>query len=43
MAASRMKTWFPTTAHPLVISAPMDFVTNAKLATEVTKAGGLGT
>ncbi|KAI0834500.1 FMN-dependent 2-nitropropane dioxygenase [Hypoxylon sp. FL0890] len=42
MASSRMRSWFPTTSHPLVVSAPMDFVANAKLATEVTKAGGLG-
>ncbi|KAH7041457.1 2-nitropropane dioxygenase [Microdochium trichocladiopsis] len=42
MAATLMRRWFPTTSHPLVISAPMDFVTNARLATEVTKAGGLG-
>ncbi|KAI6087233.1 FMN-dependent 2-nitropropane dioxygenase [Hypoxylon rubiginosum] len=42
MAGSRMKSWFPTTSYPLIVSAPMDFVTNPKLATEVTKAGGLG-
>ncbi|KAI0378695.1 FMN-dependent 2-nitropropane dioxygenase [Hypomontagnella monticulosa] len=42
MASSRMKSWFPTTSHPLIVSAPMDFVTNSRLATEVTKAGGLG-
>ncbi|KAI0004750.1 FMN-dependent 2-nitropropane dioxygenase [Xylariaceae sp. FL0662B] len=42
MAGSRMKSWFPKTSHPLIISAPMDFVTNPRLATEVTKAGGLG-
>ncbi|OTA94681.1 hypothetical protein M434DRAFT_252914 [Hypoxylon sp. CO27-5] len=42
MASSRMKSWFPTTSSPLIVSAPMDFVTNPKLATEVTKAGGLG-
>lgn len=42
MAASRMKSWFPTTTYPLIVSAPMDFVTNSKLAAEVTKAGGLG-
>ncbi|KAI1409491.1 FMN-dependent 2-nitropropane dioxygenase [Hypoxylon sp. FL1857] len=42
MASSRMRSWFPTTSFPLVVSAPMDFVTNPKLATEVTKAGGLG-
>ncbi|KAH9899074.1 FMN-dependent 2-nitropropane dioxygenase [Xylariomycetidae sp. FL2044] len=41
-SSSRMKRWFPTTAHPLIVSAPMDFVTNPRLATEVTKAGGLG-
>ncbi|XXH04361.1 hypothetical protein Hte_010775 [Hypoxylon texense] len=42
MAGSRMKSWFPTTSYPLLVSAPMDFVTNPRLATEVTKAGGLG-
>ncbi|KAI0097130.1 inosine monophosphate dehydrogenase [Daldinia grandis] len=42
MAASRMKSWFPTTASPLIISAPMGGVTNIRLAAEVTKAGGLG-
>ncbi|KAI0844523.1 inosine monophosphate dehydrogenase [Daldinia vernicosa] len=42
MTASRMKSWFPTTASPLIISAPMAGVTNIKLAAEVTKAGGLG-
>ncbi|KAI1259128.1 2-nitropropane dioxygenase [Xylariaceae sp. FL1019] len=39
---SRMRRWFPGTAHPLVVSAPMDFVTNAKLASEVSKAQGFG-
>ncbi|KAI1338275.1 FMN-dependent 2-nitropropane dioxygenase [Xylariaceae sp. FL0016] len=42
MAGSRMKQWFPGTSYPLIVSAPMDFVTNPKLATEVVKAGGLG-
>ncbi|KAI0481261.1 FMN-dependent 2-nitropropane dioxygenase [Xylariaceae sp. FL0804] len=42
MAGSRMKSWFPRVSLPLVVSAPMDFVTNPRLATEVTKAGGLG-
>jgi len=42
MASTIMKRWFPFANHPLIISAPMDFVTNARLATEVTKAGGLG-
>ncbi|OTB11884.1 hypothetical protein K445DRAFT_26141 [Daldinia sp. EC12] len=42
MAGSRMKSWFPTTASPLVVSAPMKGVANIKLAAEVTKAGGLG-
>ncbi|KAI1654567.1 inosine monophosphate dehydrogenase [Daldinia decipiens] len=42
MAASRMKSWFPTTASPLIISAPMGGVANIRLAAEVTKAGGLG-
>ncbi|KAK7966493.1 uncharacterized protein PG986_000770 [Apiospora aurea] len=39
---TRMQRWFPTTASPLIVSAPMDFVTNATLASEVSKAGGLG-
>ncbi|KAK6833550.1 Nitronate monooxygenase [Apiospora arundinis] len=39
---SRMQRWFPTTSSPLIVSAPMDFVTNATLASEVSKAGGLG-
>ncbi|KAI1075487.1 FMN-dependent 2-nitropropane dioxygenase [Whalleya microplaca] len=42
MAGSRMKSWFPKSSYPLIISAPMDFVTNPRLATEVTKAGGFG-
>ncbi|KAK9423876.1 putative 2-nitropropane dioxygenase [Seiridium unicorne] len=42
MAASRMKSWFPTTSSPLIVSAPMAFATNVQLASEVTKAGGLG-
>lgn len=41
-AASSMKKWFPTTSSPLIVSAPMAYVTNVQLATEVTKAGGLG-
>ncbi|KAK8101357.1 hypothetical protein PG999_011731 [Apiospora kogelbergensis] len=41
-ARSRMQRWFPTTSSPLIVSAPMDFVTNATLASEVSKAGGLG-
>lgn len=43
MATTRMKNWFPTTSSPLIVSAPMAYVTNVQLATEVTKAGGLGT
>ncbi|KAI2470502.1 FMN-dependent 2-nitropropane dioxygenase [Annulohypoxylon bovei var. microspora] len=42
MASSRMRSWFPNTSYPLVISAPMEGVANSRLATEVTKAGGLG-
>ncbi|ETS75707.1 hypothetical protein PFICI_12651 [Pestalotiopsis fici W106-1] len=41
-AVASMKKWFPTTSSPLIVSAPMAFVTNVQLATEVTKAGGLG-
>ncbi|KAI0016126.1 FMN-dependent 2-nitropropane dioxygenase [Xylariomycetidae sp. FL0641] len=40
--ATRMKAWFPGTESPLVVSAPMDFVVNPRLATEVVKAGGFG-
>ncbi|KAI1201218.1 FMN-dependent 2-nitropropane dioxygenase [Nemania serpens] len=39
---SRMQRWFPGTAHPLIVSAPMAFVANSKLATEVSLANGLG-
>ncbi|KAI0389748.1 FMN-dependent 2-nitropropane dioxygenase [Xylariaceae sp. FL0594] len=42
MAAKRMQEWFPGTETPLVVSAPMAGVTNARLACEVVKAGGLG-
>lgn len=37
-----LKEWFPAATYPLIISAPMLFTANEKLATEVTKAGGLG-
>jgi NAD(P)H-dependent flavin oxidoreductase YrpB (nitropropane dioxygenase family) len=43
MAGSLLQKWFPQTAKPLIISAPMFTVCNGKLAAEVTKAGGLGT
>ncbi|KAK8066591.1 2-nitropropane dioxygenase [Apiospora hydei] len=33
---TRMQRWFPTTASPLIVSAPMDFVTNATLASEAS-------
>ncbi|KAI1739887.1 FMN-dependent 2-nitropropane dioxygenase [Xylaria scruposa] len=39
---SRMQRWFPGTAHPLIVSAPMAFVSNPKLASEVSRADGLG-
>ncbi|KAI2638312.1 FMN-dependent 2-nitropropane dioxygenase [Xylaria nigripes] len=39
---SRMQRWFPGTANPLIASAPMGFMSNAKLASEVTRAEGLG-
>ncbi|KAI1435106.1 FMN-dependent 2-nitropropane dioxygenase [Xylaria sp. CBS 124048] len=39
---TRMQRWFPGTASPLVVSAPMAFVTSPKLASEVTRADGLG-
>ncbi|KAF2972122.1 hypothetical protein GQX73_g1420 [Xylaria multiplex] len=39
---SRMQRWFPATASPLIVSAPMAGVTNPKLASEVIRAKGLG-
>ncbi|KAI5920473.1 FMN-dependent 2-nitropropane dioxygenase [Camillea tinctor] len=39
---TRMGELFPTTSHPLIISAPTLKVSNGRLAAEVTKAGGLG-
>ncbi|KAI0432187.1 FMN-dependent 2-nitropropane dioxygenase [Xylaria sp. FL1042] len=39
---SRMQRWFPGTAHPLVVSAPMAGITNPTLASEVVRASGLG-
>ncbi|KAI0554359.1 FMN-dependent 2-nitropropane dioxygenase [Xylaria curta] len=41
-AESRMQRWFPGTAHPLIVSAPMAFISNPKLASEVSRADGLG-
>ncbi|KAI0455226.1 FMN-dependent 2-nitropropane dioxygenase [Xylaria acuta] len=38
----RMQRWFPGTAHPLIVSAPMAFISNPKLASEVSRADGLG-
>ncbi|OTA99340.1 hypothetical protein M426DRAFT_325196 [Hypoxylon sp. CI-4A] len=42
MAGSRTKSWFPTTSNPLIVNAPMLGVASPKLASEVTKASGLG-
>lgn len=42
MAMSRMQRWFPATARPLIVSAPMDFVANARMAAEVSRVGGFG-
>ncbi|KAI0805333.1 FMN-dependent 2-nitropropane dioxygenase [Xylaria sp. FL0064] len=39
---SRMQRWFPGTARPLIVSAPMAGITNPTLASEVVRAGGLG-
>ncbi|KAI1419158.1 FMN-dependent 2-nitropropane dioxygenase [Xylaria sp. FL1777] len=39
---SRMQRWFPGTAHPLIVSAPMAGITNPRLASEVVRANGLG-
>ncbi|KAI0199925.1 hypothetical protein F4808DRAFT_430827 [Astrocystis sublimbata] len=42
MPTTRMVRWFPNTAYPLIVSAPMAFVSNHKLACEVSAANGLG-
>lgn len=39
---SRMQAWFPGTAQPLIVSAPMLGVANAGLAAAVSRTGGLG-
>ncbi|KAI0908628.1 FMN-dependent 2-nitropropane dioxygenase [Ustulina deusta] len=41
-SATRMQRWFPGTANPLIVSAPMAGITNPKLASEVVRANGLG-
>jgi nitronate monooxygenase len=39
---SKLTTWFPQAQHPIIISAPMLGTSNATLAAEVSKAGGIG-
>ncbi|KAK4249736.1 hypothetical protein C7999DRAFT_39219 [Corynascus novoguineensis] len=40
--SSKLATWFPHAQHPIIISAPMLGTSNATLAVEVSKAGGIG-
>ncbi|KAG6016914.1 hypothetical protein E4U54_000155, partial [Claviceps lovelessii] len=42
MAPVNLQKWFPWTKAPLICNGPMLNVVTPKLATEVTKAGGLG-
>ncbi|CRK19064.1 Nitronate monooxygenase like protein [Verticillium longisporum] len=42
MAPSKLFPWFPHARSPIIINAPMMITANAALATEVTKAGGIG-
>lgn len=43
MAPSKLQEWFPWTAAPVIINGPMIGVACPKLASEVSKAGGIGT
>ena len=40
--SNKLATWFPQAQHPIIISAPMLGTSNATLAVEVSKAGGIG-
>ncbi|KAJ4154004.1 hypothetical protein LMH87_010468 [Akanthomyces muscarius] len=42
MAPSKLQEWFPWTAAPVIINGPMIGVACPKLASEVSKAGGIG-
>ncbi|KAM0272558.1 hypothetical protein ACHAQH_008668 [Verticillium albo-atrum] len=42
MTPSKLFPWFPHARSPIIINAPMMITANAALATEVTKAGGIG-
>jgi len=39
---SKLNQWFPHAVNPIIMSAPMLGSSNATLAAEVTKAGGIG-
>lgn len=42
MAPSKLKEWFPWTTAPVIINGPMIGVACPALASEVSKAGGIG-
>ncbi|PHH72837.1 hypothetical protein CDD82_5784 [Ophiocordyceps australis] len=42
MSISRLKQWFPWTEAPVICNGPMLKVASPKMATEVSKAGGIG-
>lgn len=42
MAPANIQKWFPWTKSPLICNGPMLNVVTPKLASEVSKAGGLG-
>lgn len=42
MAPSKLREWFPWTTAPVIINGPMIGVACPKLASEVSKAGGIG-
>jgi nitronate monooxygenase len=41
-SSEHMQSWFPWTQKPVILSAPMYGISNATLAVEVSKSGGLG-
>ncbi len=43
MAPSKLQEWFPWTTAPVIINGPMIGVACPALASEVSKAGGIGT
>lgn len=43
MSRAQLQEWFPWTQRPVIANGPMLHAATPLLATEVTKAGGIGT